>query len=352
MESGVIAVAADGSITLFNAAAEAMTQLRADELRGKSVNELPEPLSEALRDAAAGRKAQTEVEMSIPNRAGHPVPIISSSSTLHDRSGALLGAVMVFSDLSRVKELEKEKRRVERLASIGALASGIAHEIKNPLVAIKTFAELLPERFNDEDFHGDFSKVVVTEIERIDDLVARLRGLTPTVHRLAPLDILGPIRDTLVLLKGQFEQAHVTVSTSFDEGLPLIAADSNQLKQLFLNICVNAVEAMSSGGQLQVRVRAQEALGARTVTAEFEDSGGGIPAQVLSKIFDPFVTTKERGSGLGLSICRGIADAHRATIYATSSDRGAVIATEFPAIPYEAAEPAAFPLDNKPAREL
>jgi len=352
MESGVIAVAADGSITLFNAAAEEMTQLRADELRGKSVNELPEPLSEALRDAAAGRKAQTEVEMSIPNRAGHPVPIISSSSTLRDRSGAFLGAVMVFSDLSRVKELEKEKRRVERLASIGALASGIAHEIKNPLVAIKTFAELLPERFNDEDFHGDFSKVVVTEIERIDDLVARLRGLTPTVHRLAPLDILGPIRDTLVLLKGQFEQAHVTVSTSFDEGLPLIAADSNQLKQLFLNICVNAVEAMSSGGQLEVRVRAQEALGARTVTAEFEDSGGGIPAQVLSKIFDPFVTTKERGSGLGLSICRGIADAHRATIYATNSDRGAVIATEFPAIPYEAAEPAAFPLDNKPAREL
>src|SRR4029453_10669726 len=155
-----------------------------------------------------------------------------------------------------------------------------------------------------------------------------------------PLDILGPIRDTLVLLKGQFEQAHVIVSTSFDEGLPLIAADSNQLKQLFLNICVNAIEAMSSGGQLHVRVRAQEALGARTVTAEFEDSGGGIPAQVLSKIFDPFVTTKERGSGLGLSICRGIADAHRAAIYAMNSprERGAVIAIEFPALPHNSGD--------------
>jgi PAS domain S-box-containing protein len=336
MESGVIAVAADGSITLFNAAAEEMTQLRAAELRGTSVDRLPQPLASALRDAATGGKAQIDVEMSIHTQAGHSVPIISSSSTLHDRTGSVLGAVTVFSDLSRVKELEREKRRAERLASIGALASGLAHEIKNPLVAIKTFAELLPERFTDEDFHGDFSRVVVREIERIDDLVARLRGLTPTAHRLVPMDVLGPIRETLVLLKGQFEQAHVSVLTSFQEKLPLVSADANQLKQLFLNICVNAVEAMPSGGELSVTVRREEALGAQTVTAEFEDTGGGIPADILPKIFDPFVTSKERGSGLGLSICRGIADAHRATIYARNSDRGAVIAVEFPALPLEA----------------
>jgi PAS domain S-box-containing protein len=350
MESGVIAVAADRSITLFNAAAEEMTHLRADELRGKPFSNLPAPLAGALRDAVTGSKAQTEVEMSIENGTGYPVPIISSSSTLRDKAGALLGAVMVFSDLSRVKELEREKRRVERLASIGALASGLAHEIKNPLVAIKTFAELLPERFSDEDFHNDFSKVVVREIERIDDLVARLRGLTPTVHRLAPIDILVPIRETLVLLKGQLEQARVTVKTSFYGGLPLIAADANQLKQLFLNICVNAVEAMSSGGELTVRVRSQTASGSPTVIAEFEDTGGGIPTDLVPKIFDPFVTTKERGSGLGLSICRGIADAHRATIYAANSGRGAVISIEFPALslgaPERTSEPVPVPLNQ------
>jgi PAS domain S-box-containing protein len=340
MESGVIAVAADGSITLFNAAAEEMTQMRAEELRGKPLDVLPTPLAGALRDAASAGKAQIEVEMSIPNRAGHLVPIISSSSTLRDRSGALLGAVTVFSDLSRVKELEREKRRAERLASIGALASGLAHEIKNPLVAIKTFAELLPERFSDEDFHGDFSKVVVREIERIDDLVARLRGLTPTTQRLVPIDVLGPIRETLVLLRGQFEQAHVIVTTAFEDSLPLIAADANQLKQLFLNVCVNAVEAMASGGDLVIRVSGRATPGLPLVVVEFEDSGGGVPAHVLPKIFDPFVTTKERGSGLGLSICRGIADAHRATIYATNSPRGrgAVIAIEFPALLSDASE--------------
>jgi PAS domain S-box-containing protein len=341
MESGVIAVAADGTVTLFNAAAEEMTQLQAEELRGKSLSRLPTPLAEALRDAATGGDARTEIEMSIQNRAGHLVPIISSSSTLRDRSGAVLGAVAVFSDLSRLKELEREKQRAERLASVGALASGIAHEIKNPLVAIKTFAELLPERFTDEDFHGDFSKVVVREIERIDDLVARLRGLTPTAQRLVALDVLGPIRETLVLLRGQFEQAHIVVTTSFEPHLPRVAGDANQLKQLFLNVCGNAVEAMTSGGQLDVRVMTQRILGSTIVTAEFEDTGGGIPAALLPKIFDPFVTSKERGSGLGLSICRGIADAHRATISATNSanGRGAILSIEFPALPYDASDP-------------
>jgi PAS domain S-box-containing protein len=346
MESGVIAIAADGSITLFNAAAEQMTQLHADQLRGRSLDHLPAPLADALREALGSGLVQADVEMSITRGIGDIVPIISSSSTLRDRSGGLLGAVAVFSDLSRVKELEREKRRAERLASIGALASGLAHEIKNPLVAIKTFAELLPERFTDEDFHGDFSKVVVREIERIDDLVARLRGLTPSTQRLTPVDITEPLRETLMLLRGQFEQAGVTVATSLDDRLALVAADANQLKQLFLNICVNAVEAMGTGGHLTIRVTNQRTLNSQTVTVEFEDTGDGIPANLLPKIFDPFVTTKESGSGLGLSICRGIADAHKATIYAANrpNGAGAVVAIQFPALPADVKNSAAASL--------
>jgi PAS domain S-box-containing protein len=338
MESGVIAVAADGTVTLFNAAAERMTQLHASELKGQSLDVLPASLAEALKGASVGGEARTQVETILYNRAGHVVPIISSSSTLRDRSGGVLGAVAVFSDLSRLNELEREKRRAERLASIGALASGIAHEIKNPLVAIKTFAELLPERFTDEDFHGDFSKVVVREIERIDALVARLRGLTPTEQHPVPLDIVAPLQETLALLRAQLEQAHITVSTSYHSPLPLISGDSDQLKQLFLNVLVNAVEAMPSGGTLEVRVTVRNGSGTQTVVVEVEDSGVGILPSLLTKIFDPFVTTKERGSGLGLSICRGIADAHRATIYAMPSTKGpgAVVVIEFPALTFSA----------------
>jgi signal transduction histidine kinase len=315
-----------------------MTQLEAEALRGKSLDQLPASLAEALREAAAGAKPRTQVEMIVNNRVGDPVPIISSSSALRDRSGALLGAVAVFSDLSRLKELEREKWRAERLASIGALASGIAHEIKNPLVAIKTFAELLPERFTDEDFHGDFSKVVVREIDRIDSLVGRLRGLTPNAQRLVPLDVVRSIQETLSLLRAQLEQAKITVATSYQREVPLIAGDPDQLRQLFLNVFVNAIEAMKSHGQLKVRVADHKALGSRVVSVEIEDSGSGIPSNLVSKIFDPFVTTKETGSGLGLSICRGIADVHRAAIYATNSEtgQGAVIVIEFPALIYDA----------------
>jgi len=338
MESGVIAVEADGTVALFNSAAEEMTHLRATSLKGKSLDLLPASLADALRQAAGG-EAQTQIEMVINDLDGQLVPIISSSSTLKDRSGALLGAVAVFSNLSRVKELEREKRRAERLASIGALASGIAHEIKNPLVAIKTFAELLPERFSDEEFHTDFAKVVVREIDRIDALVARLRGLTPTVQRMVALDVTVPIQETLALLRAQLEQTHIVAATSLQSPLPLVAGNVDQLKQLFLNVFVNAIEAMSSGGRIDIRVLAQRALGSEVVIVEIEDTGGGIPPSVVSKLFDPFVTTKERGSGLGLSICRGIADAHRATIYATNSasGRGAVVVVEFPALIREAA---------------
>jgi len=338
MESGVIAVEADGTVALFNSAAEEMTHLSATSLKGKSLDLLPASLADALRQAAGG-EAQTQIEMVINDLDGQLVPIISSSSTLKDRSGALLGAVAVFSNLSRVKELEREKHRAERLASIGALASGIAHEIKNPLVAIKTFAELLPERFSDEEFHTDFAKVVVREIDRIDALVARLRGLTPTVQRMVALDVTVPIQETLALLRAQLEQTHIVAATSLQSPLPLVAGNVDQLKQLFLNVFVNAIEAMSSGGRIDIRVLAQRALGSEVVIVEIEDTGGGIPPSVVSKLFDPFVTTKERGSGLGLSICRGIADAHRATIYATNSasGRGAVVVVEFPALIREAA---------------
>jgi two-component system sporulation sensor kinase A len=119
--------------------------------------------------------------------------------------------------------------------------------------------------------------------------------------------------------------------------VPLVAGNVDQLKQLFLNVLVNAVEAMPLGGHIQIRVADNKTLGSRVVVAEIEDSGTGIPSHLLTKIFDPFVTTKEKGSGLGLSICRGIADAHRATIYAMNNEagNGAVIVIELPALVYD-----------------
>jgi PAS domain S-box-containing protein len=343
IESGVIATAADGRVTLFNSAAERLTGLSAGRVRSGSLDALPSALAQLLRATLFDKHARTQVETTIRGTGTRDTSIVCSTSPLRNSNGTMFGAVAVFSDLTRLKTLESEKRQAERLASIGALAAGIAHEIKNPLVAIKTFAELLPERFAEEDFRTDFAKVVNTEIERIDHLVARLRGLAaPSTRKMFPVDVKGPIEETAALLRGQLEHSRITLTVDLPAHLPNIPGDPDQLKQLFLNVLMNAVEAMEPGGEIIVHADTREVFGQRTVLVSISDTGPGIPEPLLGRIFDPFVTTKQRGSGLGLSICRGITDAHRATIRAENnkSGRGATIVLEFPTLQTAAAVPA------------
>ncbi len=332
IESGVIAISPDETITLFNAAAGRMTGIDPAAVKGRTLGDVPGAVADALRATTSDGQPRAQVEGLVQDTTGRLTPIICSTSVLRDRMNATLGAVAVFSDLTRLHELEGEKRRAERLASIGALASGITHEIKNPLVAIKTFAELLPERFSDNEFRSDFSKIVIQEIERIDELIARLRGMaTPEYHR-APVEVRPSIQETLALLRGHMEQARVTLNVTYGDNLPAVEADKGQLKQLFLNLFMNALEAMKSGGRLAIRVDSRIVDDKRLLSVAVTDTGAGIPPHLLEKIFDPFVTTKPQGSGLGLSICRGIADAHRATIRAmnNANGRGATIVVEFP----------------------
>jgi PAS domain S-box-containing protein len=335
MESAVVAVSADGLVTLFNPAAEQMTQLTTFAVKGATLRVLPQEIADPLQATLNDGRPRSHFETTITDKAGRIAPIMSSTSTLRDKAGHVLGAVGVFSDLSDLKQLESDKRRAERLASIGALSAGIAHEIKNPLVAIKTFAELLPERFAEEDFRDNFSKIVIREIDRIDGLVDRLRGMAaPRSQHLQPLDIRVPLEETLALLRVQLEQAGIRVNTSLGAVRLYVAGDLAQLKQLFINLMVNAIEAMSGGGALNVRLVVHDSGNAQNVAVEIQDTGSGIPDHLLGTMFDPFITTKRRGSGLGLSISRGIADAHRATIHARNNPvgGGATITVEFPVL--------------------
>ncbi len=335
MESGVIAVNSDRRITLCNRVAERMTGRLAGDLRLVPLAHLPAPLANPLDATLADGQPRLQVEIILPDASGRLIPMACSTSALRDAAGNILGAVAVFSDLSRLKELEGEKRRAERLAAFGALATGIAHEIKNPLVAIKTFAELIPERYADADFRENFSRVAIKEIMRIDELVARLRGLSaPPEQVLHPMDVRGPIEETLTLLAGQLEQKRITVRRLYAEPLPLVGAHEPSLKQLFLNLFMNSLDAMEDGGELTVRLTGRWRYGAPVLLAEVSDTGSGVPDAMLDKIFAPFVTTKARGSGLGLAICRGIADSHRSTIHAQNNSEGPglTMAIEFPAL--------------------
>jgi signal transduction histidine kinase len=333
MDSGVITIDASGHVALCNSTAERLTGIPKSTLASLTVDELPHPLARQLRATLADGQPRLQIETDLPART-EQLPIVSSTAALTETSGTVLGALVVFTDLSKLKELEAEKRRAERLAAFGAFASGVAHEIKNPLVAIRTFAELLPERFSDPDFRDDFASVVIREISRIDDLVARLRGIAATAPKQSgTVDVREPIRDTVTLLRGQLEQSRTTVHYDFRDTHPLVVVDEAQLKQLFLNLMMNAVEAMGSGGDITVSVSRKQSEGRSTIVTEVADNGPGIPDGVKASIFDPFFTTKPRGSGLGLAICRGITDAHRGTIRAESGHgrRGTTITVELPA---------------------
>ncbi len=333
MESGVTAVSVEGKVTLFNSAAERLTGLDAGSLRSSPVERLPVTLADLIQATLGDGVPRLQVERTLTSADGRVTPVVCSTSPFSDAQGRILGAVLVFSDLTRLKELEDQRRRAARLASFQSLASGIAHEIKNPLVAIRAFAQLLPRKFGDEDFRENFSRVAVREIDRINDLVERLRVLSAPPKPLQPLDLRGPIDETLELLRARLEDRRISVQRIYDEHLPATLGEPNQLKQLFLNLFLNSLEAMEPGGTLSIELKVRAGGDDSALLVEVADTGCGIPEGLAEKVFDTFFSTKPHGTGLGLAICRGIADAHHATIRLENNPagRGAVISLAFPA---------------------
>jgi len=333
IESGVIAVGSKGKIALFNRAAEQLTGLPAQSARGRPVDELPTPLRGLLMSTARDGRSRSQEEFVLPDAAGQLVPLVCSTSPLLNLRGATVGAVAVLADLSRLKELEQEKRRAERLAALEAIASGMVHEIRNPLVAIKTFSQLLPIRFQDKEFRESFSRVVDREIRRIDDLLTRFRTLSSASSQLMEMvDISKPIEDTIETLRPQLEEHRIQFRRVGDGVSRSIRGNTSQLEQLFLNLCLNAIEAMEPGGELTVRVADLSEGGGTTLLVEISDTGCGIPEHLLPTIFNPFVTTKPHGTGLGLAICRSIADAHHAVLSARNNvgRAGTTFTIQFP----------------------
>ncbi len=333
MESGVVATGERGQITLFNYAAERLVGIPGSKARSRSIHDLPTPLAECLAGTLSAGQSRSQIEFCVPDGAGQVIPLSCSTSPLLNSTGRPSGAVAVVSDISHLKQLEHEKRRAERLASIEAIAAGLVHEIRNPLVAIKTFSQLLPKRYEDPEFRETFSRTASREIRRIDDLLTRFRTLaSASLEPTAPISIGEPIQHALDLLQPEIEERQIQVRRVCD-GVPrAIIGSVSQLEQLFLNLCLNAIEAMEPGGELTLRVADLSDGDGTTLLAEISDTGPGIPDELLAKIFDPFVSTKARGSGLGLAICRAIADAHRARLIARNNvgRPGSTFTIEFP----------------------
>ena len=327
IESGVVAVDATGQITLFNPAAQQLTGLAAERVRFQPLSVLPECVGRMLDETVAegGARTQPEVQLSDGTTTR---PIICTTSPLHDQSGAVLGAVAVFSDLTPLKALEVERQRAERLAYFEMLASGIAHEIKNPLVAVKAFSQLMPRRRTDDRFVAEFDRVVNHEIAKMERLLDRLRTLShPGERPHHPIDLRAPIGDAIEAMRPVFGEKSIALVPAMGPSPCTILADHSELEQLFLNLLMNAHEVTPPEGSVRVEV----ATTADRAIVAVVDTGPGVPPELLERVFDPFFSTKERGSGLGLAICASIAQTHGARLKAANREGGgAVFTVDFP----------------------
>src|SRR5882724_937733 len=327
IESGVVAVDGTGQVTLFNRAAEQLMGVPAERARYHPLSVLPACVGGMLAETVADGSARTQPEVQLSDGATTR-PIICSTSPLHDQTDAVVGAVAVFSDLTPLKALEVERQRAERLAYFEMLASGIAHEIKNPLVAVKTFAQLLPRRQGDARFVADFGRVVTHEIARMERLLDRLRTLSrPGERPHAPLDLRAPIGDAIEAMGPVFSEKTVVLSAATGQSPCMVLGDHAELEQLFLNLLMNAHEVTAPGGMVRVEL----ALTTDRAIVAIVDTGPGVPAELLERVFEPFFSTKERGSGLGLAICASIAQTHVAKRKADNREAGgAVFTIDFP----------------------
>ncbi|MGA2518327.1 MAG: ATP-binding protein [Thermodesulfobacteriota bacterium] len=234
-------------------------------------------------------------------------------STLANQTAIAIENAKLYEDLKKSKSYI---RRADRLASLGTLTAGLAHEIRNPLVAIKTLTQLLPERLEDEEFRDQFLKIASGEVDRIATLVNELLDFARPSDPKLDFENINTILDGMILLiSTETKKKQVDILRSYASDLPPVQIDREQIKQVFLNILLNALQATSDNGKITVKTRSFIKPGGEPyVQVECTDTGCGIPPENIEEIFNPFFTTKSTGSGLGLSISHQIIQDHRGYI--------------------------------------
>ena len=234
-------------------------------------------------------------------------------STLANQTAIAIENARLYEDLKRSKSYI---RRADRLASLGTLTAGLAHEIRNPLVAIKTLTQLLPERLDDEEFRTQFLQIASGEVDRISSLVTELLEFArPSDPKLEMEDINTVLDGMILLVSTETKKKQINIIKNYAPDLSPIQIDREQIKQVFLNILLNAIEATSENGKITVKTRTFTKPGGEPYAQiEFNDTGCGIPGEYIEDIFNPFFTTKSTGSGLGLSISNQIIQDHRGYI--------------------------------------
>lgn len=340
MDEGLLTVDIEGRIVTVNRIGAKLLGVDPDAAAARPTLEAVVgacgQLTRLIRAGLEGGEAVSHAEVELPGSNGDlPVPLGVSTAPLLDAAGTRLGLLVLFRDLTEIKALEARMRRADKLAALGTMSAGLAHEIKNPLAAIKTFIQLIPRKFDNEVFREKFSVTVPRELDRVNGIVESLLELARTPRMaFGPVDLNDEIRKVLDLHSKQIEERGVVCEPALAADLPAVRADAEYLHRAFSNLVLNAIQAMPEGGRLQVRTArgARSASGAGpTVTATVSDTGVGMDEETARNLFNPFFTTKAKGTGLGLALTHKIIEEHRGTIVVQSAlGKGSVFSITLP----------------------
>ncbi|MCF8024676.1 MAG: PAS domain S-box protein [Desulfobacteraceae bacterium] len=317
LPAGLMVMDQKGNIVLANPAAESITGLEAEAIRGEPARDvLPENLARLISGAGPEtRIIEEELECSFAGEKA--VPLSVSSAGIVNEDGVFIGSLIIFRDLTEIKALQQAMQRKEKLAAVGGLAAGIAHEIRNPLSSVKGMATYFKNKFTDDPEARQAAELMVQETDRLNRVINELLEFArPSKINSRPTDINTVIDHSVRLIRQDVEDRNIGLRLYKGENLPATDIDPDRFVQCLLNLYLNSIQAMEGGGQVIAETGFSEEGG---IVIRIEDNGPGISEKDISRIFDPYFTTKSKGTGLGLAIVHKIVEDHGGEITVKST---------------------------------
>src|SRR5467141_131091 len=329
---GVLAVDLGGMVESWNTRMEQLFGVKRQDAVGHQLRAL---LPEELAAEIAVRREEEQITGIYKQRLQHQGKFLTlnvSITPLVSKSGERIGRLLLFDDVTQRERMEEQMTQTEKLTSLGLLAAGVAHEVNTPLAVISNYIQMLAKQMPDDDPRHAIIDKIVKQTFRASEIVNNLLNFSRTgAADLADIDVNRVVEETLSLVAHPLKTSQIHIVKQLGESLPPVRGSANKLQQVFLNLFLNARDAMPAGGMLEVRTAAHNG----SVEVEVADTGAGIPREHIHRIFDPFFTTKSngRGTGLGLSVSYGIIKEHAGKIDVRSTPgKGTSFHVEFPAL--------------------
>ena len=338
LEGGVITISREGVITSFNSVAERILGYTSEEVIGIHYSRIVPATGDMKRMAEMAEAALTmgttfsSEEAVIRTKDRKRIPVGITISQLRDENSTSLGIVLIFKNLAEVKQIRDQIARTERMASLGYLAAGLAHELRNPLGSLQGLAELLQDDMPPDDPRCVYTETFIREIDRMNKLVEDLLCFAqPSITTLERRSLNDIVRDSLLFASYDFQNRVVEVKTSYADEIPDVLVDVERISRSLLNVIRNAFQAVPDGGTISVVTGTRPRGSELRVFVKVTNTGSYIEPEVRAKLFTPFFTLKKNGTGLGLSITHQIVKGHAGNIEIDSDpEEGTTFSIDLP----------------------